>query len=66
MSNQLIDIVDDQYRTPTFVNDLAVSILNIIQMKKYGIYHVSSGEKLSIFDIVNNIAKKRAKYLDML
>ena len=55
-SNEQLSIVDDQYRTPTYVPDLIAAILQIIKLKKYGIYHVSSEEKLSIFDIVCSIA----------
>jgi len=52
-----LNIVDDQYRTPTYVIDLSRSILQIIHCQKYGIYHISSGESLSIFNIVCNIAE---------
>ena len=52
-----LNIVDDQYRTPTFLTDLIQAILKIIDLKKYGIYHISSGERLSIYKIVCNIAK---------
>tara|TARA_B100000579_G_scaffold16256_2_gene11539 strand:+ start:32644 stop:33531 length:888 start_codon:yes stop_codon:yes gene_type:complete len=55
-TGDILNIVHDQYRTPTYVNDLALAILRIIELKKYGLYHISSGEKLSIFDIVCNIA----------
>jgi len=52
-----LNIVDDQYRTATFVYDLADVIVKVIQKKKYGLYHISSGEVLSIYQIVCNIAK---------
>ena len=52
-----LNIVDDQYRTPTFVNDLCDAILTVVQEKRYGLYHISSGEVLSIYQIVCNIAK---------
>jgi len=52
-----LNIVDDQYRTPTYVLDLCLAILKIIQLKKYGLYHISSAESLSIFQIVCNIAE---------
>ncbi len=50
-----LDVVDDQYRTPTYVGNLAIAILQVIKQLKYGVYHISSGEKLSVFDIVCNI-----------
>ena len=37
--------------------DLTLSTMKIIIAKKYGIYHISSGESLSILNIVCNIAK---------
>ena len=50
-----LDVVDDQYRTPTYVDNLATAILQVIEQLKYGFYHISSGENLSVFDIVCNI-----------
>ena len=57
IKNIKMNIVSDQFRTPTFVNDLALVINDILYMKKYGVFHISSGEKLSIFDFVCNIAR---------
>jgi len=57
MDNVELNIVDDQYRTPTYVLDLSAAILEIVKHKKYGTYHISGGENLSIFEIVCNIAK---------
>jgi len=55
--NEPLNIVDDQYRTPTFVDDLSRAIFSVIEKEKYGIYHISSGEVLSIYQIVCNIAR---------
>ncbi len=52
-----LNLVNDQYRTPTYISDLVLSVLIIIKLKKYGLYHISGGESVSIFDIVCNIAK---------
>jgi len=52
-----LNIVDDQYRTPTFIDDLCNGIMKIINSKSLGIYNISGGEYLSIFDFVCNIAK---------
>ncbi|ADQ14090.1 dTDP-4-dehydrorhamnose reductase [Halanaerobium hydrogeniformans] len=38
-SNQKIKVIDDQIGSPTYTNDLAELILNIMKTKKYGIYH---------------------------
>ena len=52
-----LHIVDDQYRTATFVYDLVDAILTVMQKKKYGLYHISSAEVLSIYQIVCNIVE---------
>ena len=51
-----LNIVDDQYRTATFVYDVVDVVLKVLQNKKRGLYHISSGEVLSIYQIVCNIA----------
>jgi dTDP-4-dehydrorhamnose reductase len=52
-----LNIVDDQYRTPTFVDNLCSAIIEVINTASFGVYNISSGEYLSIFDFVCNIAK---------
>ena len=52
-----LNIVDDQYRTPTHVDDLCNGVLRIIEANATGIYNISGAEYLSIFDFVCNIAK---------
>lgn len=51
-----ITIVDDQYRMPTFVDDLALACKISIDKKATGIYHISSNELLSVFEITKQIA----------
>ena len=51
-----ITIVDDQFRTPTYVEDLALACKLSIDKKAKGVYHVSSCEMLSIYEIANEIA----------
>jgi len=53
--NESLNIVDDQFRTPTLVFDLSKAIFQIIENDLKGIYNISSGEYLSIFDFVCNI-----------
>ena len=52
-----VNIVDDQFRTPTVVSDLSQAILQAIQHDVKGVFNISSGEYLSIFDFVCNIVK---------
>jgi dTDP-4-dehydrorhamnose reductase len=42
-----IKVVSDQWRTPTYVEDLAKGILLIIEKKAAGIYHISGKDRLS-------------------
>jgi dTDP-4-dehydrorhamnose reductase len=41
------NVFDDQLRTPTYVGDLAAGILQIIERKAKGIYHLSGKDVLS-------------------
>lgn len=51
-----ITIVDDQFRMPTYVDDLALACKIAIDKKATGIYHISSKELLSVFEIAQQIA----------
>ena len=51
-----ISIIDDQFRAPTFAEDLAAGCMGVIEMKEQGIYHISGPEILSIYEIVERIA----------
>lgn len=46
-----IKVVGDQWRTPTYVEDLAKGIILVIQKKATGIYHISGEEGLSPYDM---------------
>jgi dTDP-4-dehydrorhamnose reductase len=52
-----ITIVDDQFRMPTYVNDLAMACKIAIDKKAKGIFHISSKELLSVFQIAQQIAE---------
>lgn len=51
-----ITIVDDQFRTPTYVEDLALACKISMDKKAKGIYHISSNQLLSVFEIAQQIA----------
>ena len=55
-NNKEISIVDDQFRMPTYVEDLAMVCKLSIDKNTKGVYHVSSNELLSVFEIANQIA----------
>jgi dTDP-4-dehydrorhamnose reductase len=46
-----IRVVADQYRTPTWVEDLAHGIVLIIQQKAQGIFHISGKDTLTPYDM---------------
>lgn len=54
-------VVDDQSRTPTYVEDLAKGIVAIIEQKAKGIFHVSGKDMLTPYQM----AIKTAEYLGL-
>ena len=52
-----ITIVDDQYRAPTYVDDLALACKLSIDKKAIGIFNVSSSQLLSIYQVAQQIAE---------
>jgi len=52
-----IRVVDDQYRMPTLVNDLAGGILSIIDRKLQGIYHLSGPDIHSVLELAQITAR---------
>lgn len=51
-----MQIIDDQFRAPTWANDLAWACLRICQLNESGIFHISGPETYSIYEIVRRIA----------
>jgi dTDP-4-dehydrorhamnose reductase len=51
-----IKVVDDQFRAPTWADDLAWGCLEIVLRDKVGIFHISGPETFSILEIVNKVA----------
>lgn len=52
-----VQIVDDQYRTPTYVDDLAVGIERLVHFEKTGIYHLSGRELVSVYELACTAAE---------
>jgi len=53
---QPMNIIDDQFRAPTWADDLAWACLRVCELDKTGIYHISGPETLSIYTIVERVA----------
>ncbi len=56
-SNKEVTIVNDQFRMPTFVEDLAMACKISIEKEAYGTYHISSNQLLSVFEIAHQVAE---------
>ena len=56
-----INVVDDQWRTPTLAEDLASGSTLIAKNKAFGIFHISGSDYLTPYDI----AKKTAKFFSL-
>jgi dTDP-4-dehydrorhamnose reductase len=52
-----INIVTDQFNTPTLVDDLANGILSLIQKSAYNVYNISGGDYVNRFDYANMLAE---------
>ena len=53
---QPMTIIDDQFRAPTWADDLAWACIRICTLNKTGLYHISGPETMSIYDLVLRIA----------
>ena len=53
---QQLQMLNDQRRRPTFVDDLAVACLRILQRKKEGIFHITGEEELTPYEMVRKAA----------
>ena len=51
-----INVINDQYRSPTLAEDLAKGCISIIDKSAYGLYHLSGPKTYSILDLVYQIA----------
>ena len=49
-------IIDDQFRAPTFVDDLAMACITILRKNKTGIFNIAGPAAYSVFEIVRKIA----------
>ena len=52
-----INVVDDQFRSPSLAEDLAKGCIAIADNEATGIYHLSGPETMSILEIVERIGK---------
>jgi|SRR5690606_19539006 len=55
-NNNRINVVGDQWRMPTFVDDLADACIRAVQKEITGIFHISGEEMMSIIEAVYRVA----------
>jgi len=55
-SGKAINVVSDQFRTPTLAEDLAIGCSLIAEKKATGIYNISGSDFMSVFDLVYRVA----------
>lgn len=56
-SGKSIKVVADQWRTPTFVNDICLGIEHIIDQRKQGAFHLAGKDILSPYDMAIKTAQ---------
>jgi dTDP-4-dehydrorhamnose reductase len=54
---QPMKVVDDQFRTPTLAEDLAMGCFLAEDQNAQGIYNISGKDFMSIFELVNRVAQ---------
>jgi dTDP-4-dehydrorhamnose reductase len=56
-NGQSIRVVSDQFRSPTWVEDITNAIEKLLPNQHQGIYHICGGETLSVADIAFRVAQ---------
>jgi dTDP-4-dehydrorhamnose reductase len=52
-----VEIVTDQWNSPTLNVNMAEMILEVLEKKTYGIFHLAGATRLSRFDFANHVAE---------
>jgi dTDP-4-dehydrorhamnose reductase len=55
--NNKINVVTDQYNSPTFADNAADAIIKKFEKNKEGIYHIAGNERINRFEFAKNIAE---------
>ena len=53
---QTINVVDDQFRTPTLAEDLADGCMLVAKQKARGVFNISGKDFMSIYELVQQVA----------
>ena len=57
VKGEVLTIVDDQFRAPTWADDLAKGCMLVLEKNKKGIFHISGPDTFSVYELVQKIAK---------
>ncbi len=52
-----INVVTDQWRTPTYAVDFAAGLERLIRYRKSGVFHMTGREYLSVYDFARRVAQ---------
>lgn len=55
--NEKINLVTDQFSSPTFVDNCAEALIKILESNRSGIFHTAGKERISRFDFAVKVAK---------
>lgn len=66
LNEEKLNIIDDQFRSPTLAEDLADACILAVKKKAYGVFHASGKDIMSIYEIVERIARHYGNSLDNL
>lgn len=56
-NGETVQVVNDQFRMPTYVDDLARAVVQITLNKERGIFHISGKEQVSIYELLGRVAR---------
>ncbi len=56
-SGKQVQMVDDQYRAPTYVEDLAIACKKAMDIKAQGLFHFASNALLSVYEMAQQVAE---------
>ncbi len=60
-----IDVVEDKIGSPTFAQDLARGILDLIATQRYGLYHMTNAGVCSRYEVALEIARLLRKQIEI-
>ncbi|MCA1065832.1 dTDP-4-dehydrorhamnose reductase [Rossellomorea sp. AcN35-11] len=60
-----LSVVDDQRGSPTYTGDLSKAILQLIETKKFGTYHVTNSDSCTWYEFAKEIFKEAGLEVDL-